>query len=106
MVEYFLTQKLQNQTDDQYNKIINCSDHGSIYNINDTHSYCDCDIAFFQIYCSVSGQDSWGKGWILFQIIFTAIYFIIAGFTWMHLIKNILKVYKIYILRNTEVSGN
>ena len=73
-----------------------CNDNGNFIQYNTTHGYCDCDIAYFKYDCSESGYSDWNNAWIFFQIAYTFCYVIIAGFTWLHLLRELLKVNKLY----------
>jgi hypothetical protein len=79
--------------DKYYNisELNNCSNNGIIIS-NGTHGWCNCDIAYFNYNCSEKGIDNWNNAFLFYKILFTICYILIAGFTWIHLLKELLKV--------------
>ena len=76
-----------------------CNDHGVIATANNK---CDCDVGFFDD-CAKKLKDEIETGWLFFNIIFSFAYLILAGFTWLNLINELIKVN--YILIKKEHSN-
>ena len=69
----------------------NCSENGSDEFIIIANA-CNCDIGYFGNICSDNIISFHRFAWIMLQIIYTIAYLVIAGFTSLHLVSELVKV--------------
>ena len=50
---------------------------------------CVCDFGFFTVFCKISGEQYWGKGWKWFRGIFATFYLLLSLITWYYFIMKI-----------------
>jgi hypothetical protein len=70
----------------------NCYNNGILSKFENLTEHCDCDIGFFYNNCSYKGIDGWNNYFIFYQVIYGFCYLIISGFTWLHLLQELVKV--------------